>query len=448
MALADMEELISTVDDKEVSAFLREVLVCYGAGAYRACIVLTHIALFDGIRRKILALAPVNKVAKAVSEEIELIAEAQKPFETVLIHRLKAAKIVTELEAQLLVSLNDHRNKAAHPSGHTVSAEEARYVFTEAVRKFISPPIRQTSYVVDQIVAKISDKNFFPSKTVVDMDAVVADELANLDPSALPFLLTRLAEAREATDTYTVQNAEGILIALASRRDPEVRSILAKKMLEPKSSNSTNAEFFSVLIAADPELLQQLGAVGEQRMKALLMEHANSAGIAGPYNHLRSPLQILANSLQQLGEGFLLAKYSEFSFWIVDQVPYAPDFVECLASSPQLGSALLRKYLARASSSDFTTANGLANNLASLDEPLSSWIGDAQSFELLASVGRAAQYGAFSSGGILASSFAGNPKLKAKARSFAETDIVAADEICDRLGIHESGTEFLNQYLK
>jgi hypothetical protein len=43
--LTDMEELIATVPDKDVAAYLREALQCHGAGAYRGCIVLSHIML-------------------------------------------------------------------------------------------------------------------------------------------------------------------------------------------------------------------------------------------------------------------------------------------------------------------------------------------------------------------------------------------------------------------
>jgi hypothetical protein len=171
--LSDMEELIATVPDKDVASYLREALQCYGTGAYRGCIVLSHIALFDGLRRKIKALAPVNSIAKSVSDEIEPLAEAQQVFELSLIHKLKTATIITTLEAQSLEQLNKQRNKAAHPSGHLVTAEEARFVFSEIIQKFLSQPIRQTSYVVDQIVSKISEPNFFPNSQMPDMVAVV-----------------------------------------------------------------------------------------------------------------------------------------------------------------------------------------------------------------------------------------------------------------------------------
>ena len=169
--LTDMEELTATVSDKEVADYLREALTCYGTGAHRACVVLTHIALFDDLRRKVKALAPMNKVAKSVSDQIEPLASAQKAFETPLIHKLKAVGILTELQAQILEQINNQRNKAAHPSGHMVTAEEARFVFSEAIKKFLSQPIRETSYVVDTVSGKLADQNFFPSTNLDDMRA-------------------------------------------------------------------------------------------------------------------------------------------------------------------------------------------------------------------------------------------------------------------------------------
>jgi hypothetical protein len=77
------------VRDKDVANYMREAFVCYGTGAYRACIVLTHIALFDGLLRQVKALAPVNKVAKSISSKIEPLASGQKVFEKPLIDELK-----------------------------------------------------------------------------------------------------------------------------------------------------------------------------------------------------------------------------------------------------------------------------------------------------------------------------------------------------------------------
>ena len=78
--ITDMEDLITTVKDKDISDYLREAYRCYGASAYRACIVTTNIALFDGLRQKINALAPVSSVCKEIADEINPLANGQKVF--------------------------------------------------------------------------------------------------------------------------------------------------------------------------------------------------------------------------------------------------------------------------------------------------------------------------------------------------------------------------------
>lgn len=120
--LSDMEELLGTVAERDIRDYLREAMVCYGAGAYRGCVVLVHTALFEGLRTRLLALAPVNAVAKSVSQEIEPLASNQKVFELLMVQKMKAAAIITQLEADILEQLNKQRNKAAHPSGHKVLA--------------------------------------------------------------------------------------------------------------------------------------------------------------------------------------------------------------------------------------------------------------------------------------------------------------------------------------
>lgn len=55
--LTDMEELLGRVTRPDIKNYLREAFVCYGAGAYRACIVLTANALFEDLRQKTKAVS-------------------------------------------------------------------------------------------------------------------------------------------------------------------------------------------------------------------------------------------------------------------------------------------------------------------------------------------------------------------------------------------------------
>lgn len=445
--LTDMEELVGTVADGDVANFLREALACYGTGAHRACVVLTHIALFDSLRRKVKALSPVNGVAKSVSEEIEPLAAAQKVFETPLIHKLKTAGILTQLEAQILEQLNAQRNKAAHPSGHVVTAEEARFVFGEAIKKFISQPLRETSYVVEAVVGKFVDQNFFPSPNIADMVAVLGQELANLDPAAKPFLINKVVQSLDNLDPTVVINARNFMLALVARREAADRALIVKGFLDPRSSDPQFAELVSMLIASDPLLLPSLEPGTKLRVKTLLMNNAETAGVALPYQLLKHPAHILGSCVAQLGEAFVLSELGEFSDWVVAKTPYTPELLPELTHAPNLFGRLFQNYLARAGSSQWPTSNPFAGAVPALDAPLAVLITDEQAFRLLASIMRGAEWNGHSPMALANSAFSTLPALKLKAQSFAAADPTkAAAALVERKVELDYGT-FLSDHL-
>lgn len=444
--LTDMEELIATVPDKDVASYLKEALQCYGAGAYRGCIVLSQIALFDGLRRKIKALAPVNATAKSVSDEIEPLAEAQQVFELPLIHKLKAASIITTLEAQSLEQLNKQRNKAAHPSGHVVTAEEARYVFSESIVKFLSQPIRQTSYIVDQIITKISDPNFFPSNQVPDLQAVVDQEIENLDPAAFPFLIAKLSDALSGADTQAVGNSKSFLLVLAARKDSTIRDALMKKLIDPKSSLDSNAEFFSTLICGDPKIITAAGPGTLLRLQNLLIINAKEHA-AAPYIQLRNPAHVLVQILSELGETTAYAKLKDFIDEVIKAAPYVPPFVSGIAAYPTALNALYAKYVEKASSSDFNTANAFAGAVSTLDDALAAALTEQQVFRLLSGVVRAAEHGAWGAQNLSNNKFVGVPKLKGKAIAYVTSDPSGAATTLTSAGIADALPSFSAKYL-
>jgi hypothetical protein len=446
--LVDMEELISTVSDKDVANYLHEAFTCYGTGAYRACIVLSHIALFDGLRRKIKTLAPVNAVAKSVSDEIEPLANAQKVFETQLIQKLKVAGIISQLEAQLLEQLNNQRNKAAHPSGHVVTAEEARYVFSEAIKKFLNQPIRETSYVVDQILGKIGDQNFFPSQMTNDMAAVVDQEIANLDKAAMPFLLARLVQALEGVDATAANNARNFLLVLALKRDPDIRVSMIKNLIDPKSSEEKNAEFFSMLAACDPAILVLLKAGTKLRYQALLLKNAVALGVAIPYPQLRNPAHVLGDCLKIVGEDFVQTEMKDFTDWVAEECPCAPEFIASISKSPKFFVKIFVRYLQKASSSQWGISNAFAAAAPSMDGPLALVVTDQQAFQFLAAIVRGAEWNGFGPMELANNAFSSLPNLKTKALAFAAGNAgTPAATILKDLGVELKYSDFIAKYL-
>lgn len=142
--LTDMEELLGTVIDPQVKDYMSEALTCYGVGAHRACIVLCYISLFDHVFRHLEELAKVNKEARRVFTDASKKAEDQQAFETYLMNQLVASRLMPKRDKDFFEILRVLRNKSAHPSGHVPSAEEARFVYAESIRRFLSKPILST----------------------------------------------------------------------------------------------------------------------------------------------------------------------------------------------------------------------------------------------------------------------------------------------------------------
>ncbi|MHC2021451.1 hypothetical protein [Methylobacterium sp. CM6247] len=442
-----MEELVATVSDKDVANYLREALACYGSGAYRACVVLTHIALFDGLRRKVKVLAPVNAVAKSVSDHIEPLADQQKVFEKPLIDKLKTAGIITQLESQILEQLNTQRNKAAHPSGHSVTAEEARFVFSEAIQKFLSLPLRETSYVVDTVMARLADANFFPSMMLPDMLAVVEQELSNLDTAAKPFLFNKLVQLLDSADETTANNVSSFILALASKKDPSDRVLIVKKLIVPKSSNPENAEFFSALITCDPKILVDLELGTKLRVRGLLMTNAKNVGTSLPYMLLRHPAHLLGACVSVLGEAFMLSEMEEFTNWVLAEAPYAPEFVNAVASSPMIFEPLFQTYLARAASSQWSTSNPFASSMPAMDASLAAAVDGEQAFRLIAAIVRGADWAGNGPRVLANSGFSTLPALKSKAKSYSNVSPGPAASILEAQKVDADFPKFVADYL-
>jgi len=391
-------------------------------------------------------LAPVNSAAKAVSSLIEPLAANQKVFELTLIHQMKAAAIITQLEADILEQLNKQRNKAAHPSGHLVTAEEARFVFSEAIQKFLSQPIRQTSVLVASIMTKISGPNFFPSAMMSDINAVVQQETQSLDPAAMPQLVAKLVETVEGPDSVAARNASLFLLSLTGRREPAIRKTIVNGFLDAKSAINAHAQLVAILISSDPSLLLSLTPATRMRVEALLLKNANATGITVPYAELRNPAHVLGASVAVLGEAFMTTHHKQFVDWVIEKAPNAPEFIIAMKTSPALMGELLERYLARASHSQWDQSNSFATALPAMDTALGVALSDEDAFRMVAAVAKGADWNGFGPMELANGKFTSVPALKAKAVSFAAANPVAAEAVTSSFGLHIDLPAFVSKY--
>jgi len=168
---------------------MREAMNCYFAGAYRGCIVMSYISLFDDITEKLGAMSHVNRDAREIFTEVETRKNSQDVFENFLLEKLASKNLISELDRATINLIRDRRNKSSHPTGHQPSAEEARYIFFEVVDKFLSKDKLETKHAVDEIILRFSNQNFFISMNVGDTKDMVAHEIKLLHPEVYPYLI-------------------------------------------------------------------------------------------------------------------------------------------------------------------------------------------------------------------------------------------------------------------
>ena len=240
--LTDMEEMLSRIQNKQIADYMREALGCYSAGAYRACVVLSYIAVFDDLRQKLEQLAAVSAAAKEIFREVQTRANDQQVFESRMIESLKSHSLISEGEGFGLEQIRVLRNKAAHPSGLHPSAEQARYVYFETVDKFLSQNVLKTTHAVDNILLRLRNDNFFPSQNVTDVTSITTMETSSIHHLAFPYLIIKLIESEGSPEAVLARNAALLLIGLAARAEAALDQELRARLLVTKAVDSSKSD--------------------------------------------------------------------------------------------------------------------------------------------------------------------------------------------------------------
>lgn len=172
--LEDLDELVLRCRDKKARALMSEAIVSYRAGAFRASIVASWIAVCFDLIEKIrdLALAG-DKEADRQVEELEKtrlssdLARALKFEREILMLARDKFEFVSPLEFVDLERLQADRNRCAHPSlvsedqAYEPPAELARLHIHSAIIHVLQHPAAQGRYALDRILKDI-ESEYFP----------------------------------------------------------------------------------------------------------------------------------------------------------------------------------------------------------------------------------------------------------------------------------------------
>lgn len=181
MSLGDLDELIQSCRTDESRNYVSEAVSCYRAGAFRACIVATWIAVVYDLVDKIRELALAgDAAAQLIVDELAMLQPKVERSEQQAIRRILEIERLIVDEAnqkfgffggQQLLDLHRHgadRNRCAHPTyqgtgqPYLPSAELARAHLVHAVRHVLATPPVQGKAAAASLI-RLVESNLFPT---------------------------------------------------------------------------------------------------------------------------------------------------------------------------------------------------------------------------------------------------------------------------------------------
>lgn len=443
--LHDMEELISSIEDNQVKDYMKEAMSCYMANAYRACIVLTYLALFDDIVKKLGELGKVNKKAKKIHDEAQNKMNEQDVYENFLIEQLSSNSLLPTLDTNFLDIIRQLRNKSAHPSGHSASAEEARFVFYESINRFLSKPILTTTQLVDNILARLDDKYFFPSTNITKTSAFVEREISNLHNETYPYLINKLLEKYLNGSSQVKTNSEIFLTGLAYLKDKKSSSFIIKYVIDSKCSDSKCSNLILRLISANGSLVSNLETTTYDRLKSVISDKIKSLKLSDDDSRFSHPSTVLSSILQGCDEDLLINQFEEQLIQLFRTNIFSISFISRMSGNEKVIKLYLEEACRKAGSNDFTTANNFSENISGVDNYLFESLTGEQASELIINIYKAAGYGAWRAKSLKSSEFSSIPKIKDIAIGYMQSNKVKVKAKFEQV---DGDREYFNNLIK
>lgn len=437
--LRDMEELIEAIVDVNMKSYMREALTCYMTDAYRACVVLSFIAIFEDIYSKLDGLAKTNTTARDIYNQIKKQRDEQKVFENDLLTRLKSAQIISELDADFLEVLRKLRNKAAHPSGHKPTAEEARFVFSETIDRFLAKPVLSTTQVADQIIKKLTHAYIFPTVYITDHAKIVNLDVKTLHEDGYSYLISKLLTAYGDANEQIKINARRYILGLTfNPLNEKVLEQIKKQVVESGSTDEQKRELLMSCISSNNNILKGLEAMVYVRLNAMLDETIKITSSSDQPKKLTHPVSIL-HSLINAGEDIALGSFEKNINIIINKYKYNELLLKVVKNHGWARNILTQAIFDEAGSINYDVANAFSDNAYSHDEMLADFLTEIECFELITNVYKAAKIGAFSAIRLRDAKFKQLSKVKEKL-------LLKSDEMASEyeIKLKENAPEFEN----
>lgn len=294
--------------------YVWEAVACYRAGAFRAAIVGTWIAVCFDIIEKIRELAlSGDKEAEKQARELENTRKAGDLASALKFEReiLKLARdkfeLLSHLECVDLERLQDDRNRCAHPSlvsedqAYSPSAELARAHIHAAVTHLLQHPPAQGKYALDRLLREI-DSEYFPTEVSQARTTLSSGPLRKPRESLTRNFTLLLVKCllKEKIDWKKRQRVVAALRAVAELHRVQYEATLAEK-LSTLLRTLEDAELVNAtgFLEAIPDSWQHVEVDCRQRLKsfvaALPADHLEDLGFLLKFEPLRQPAESRVN---------------------------------------------------------------------------------------------------------------------------------------------------------
>ncbi len=398
---------------------MREALTCYMTGAYRATIVLSYIALFDDIISKLDVLGKVNRKAKRIYDEVSKKRGDQEVFENDLINQLSSNNLLSSLDTTFLDILRRLINKAAHPSWHQPSAEEARFIYYEVISLFLSKEILSTTQLADEILASMGDKNLFPSRDIDVVAKVVRKELESIHSAAYSYLVSKLLDKIVSSDANVSKNANIFITGMAYNcSDVESIETIKKFLVEKKSQDEKYYITITSVITANPLIINGIDDIACKRLKVIIAEQIGSVDSTLPHSNFSHPVALFSSMFGMCEDKFIKDNFSDELDSLFKEYMYSSYLINKLNNSFYSKEKYIAALLDKAGSSDFNTANYFARHAYEIADDLDLILDERNSFKLILQVVSSGDGGSFGANDMRKARFSSIPKIRDKARAY------------------------------
>ncbi|EPH0066656.1 hypothetical protein PTV76_000023 [Acinetobacter baumannii] len=420
--LRDMEELVLTIENENIRDYMREALSCYMTKAYRGCIVLSFIALFDDITSKLEKLGGVNKVAKTIYENAKAKKDAQDVYENFLIEQLKSKNLLSEMDSEFAEILRRLRNKSAHPSGHRPSAEEARYVFFEVINRFLSKPIFSTNHLVGEIIDRLTNDNFFVETGINKIAEVVEEEISSLHLEAIPSLISKLLDNYISDNKVIKKNSSFFINGLARLNDEKISIFLIDKLLKRKSDNQEYNDIILGVISSIPDSFKTLNNIHKTRIKKIISSKIKKSNLSLGQDKLSHPCVVLKSLANVYSDNEYNEEFYTELLNLFNKAPNLKHLSVIFKGKDLTFNSYINLIIEKIGDPDFNISNEFCGKIIEIQDIYKDYINEKQAFYLIANIIKSKKRGAFKTENLVNEKFSSIKFTKNKTIEFIDTN--------------------------